>query len=262
MPEVQLALVELARGETPRESLKAAKLVLDVLKRVLPDSITVLFPENWLTRDIVEENDYISIIEKLYLEYDYPIFSGLAYIRDGERIVSRGYFADDRGVTIVCEKHFPSKAVGERDWVSPGNLAGIIEMSGVKIGCLACVDIFYPEMARALVVRGVDLIYNPASIPSDRIRLWRGILATRAAENIVFTAGVNTIGVTYPDGRFTGGGSAVFRPDGQPVEASRSIDVVKVYRIETEFIEGIRKRWAFREDLISRLSSLYSNSGR
>ncbi|MCE4600676.1 MAG: carbon-nitrogen hydrolase family protein [Desulfurococcales archaeon] len=262
MPEIRLALAELTRGETPRESLKAAKLVLNAIKRVLSDDLTVLFPENWLTRNVVEENDYISIIEGLYAEYGYPIFSGLAYIRDSERIVSRGYFAGDRGVTGICEKHFPSKAVGERGWVSPGSLARIVEVNGVKIGCLACVDVFYPEMARDLVVRGVDLIYNPASIPSDRVRLWQGILSTRAAENIVFTAGVNTIGVTYPDGRFTGGGSAVFKPDGQPVEALRGIDVVRVYRIETEFIDDIRKRWAFREDLISRLSSIYSRPGR
>ncbi len=220
-----------------------------LLRRI--DSVDIVFlPENWLTPKPLPE-DYYFLILKNIINKDLIIFTGISYIIDHSEVFSRGYMIERGDIIPVCEKQFPSKAVGERGRISPGSFYGPIPVGGTRIGCIGCVDIFYPEVARAHSVRGAEVLYNPAAIPSNRIALWHSVLSTRAAENIVFTIGVNSVGSPYPDSRLTGGGSLVVAPDGSPVTPIKIIENIKIYEFDLDIIGLIARRWAYREDLAS-----------
>ncbi len=213
------------------------------------DYVDIVFlPENWLTPKPLPE-DYYFIILKNIINKNLIIFTGISYIIDHNKVFSRGYLVKRGDIIPVCEKQFPSKAVGERGRVSPGSFYEPISVEGTHIGCVACVDIFYPEVARAHALRGAKALYNPAAIPSNRITLWHSILSARAAENIVFAIGVNSVGTPYPDGRLTSGESIVVSPDGSPVTPIKIIKNIKIYELNLNIIDSIAKRWAYREDL-------------
>ncbi|MCE4629915.1 MAG: carbon-nitrogen hydrolase family protein [Desulfurococcales archaeon] len=255
MSKLLLALVETSRDPYPERSLDSLQRVLDRNRRLLREAI-VFLPENWLSREPIDEHVYLDIVDNLYKTFGYTIFVGLSYINLGGSVRSRGYAVVDGKVEVVCEKVFPSKAVGERGRIKSGEPGRVVDVHGVKIGCIACVDIFYPELSRRLVVRGAQILYNPAAIPSDRLELWWSILRSRAAENIAYTVGVNSVGVEYPDGRFTGGGSRVYSPSGIMLEPVVENGVL-LYEIDLSELDRVRERWAFRDDLESGLGKLY-----
>jgi len=243
--EIRIAVVELSRSNNINMNINN---LINTLNNIEEDINLIFLPENWLSKNPFYEEEYISFIDNIYKNTNKNIFFGLTYIKDIDRIVSRGYHILDGKIGISCEKIFPSKAVGERGKVSSGKFISPINFQDVNIGCVACVDIFYPEISRLYSLLGVDLIYNPAAITLDRVPLWRSVLSTRASENTIFTIGVNSIGIIYPDNRVTGGGSAVFGPDGEPLKPINTRHA-KIYDINLEYIEKVRLRWAFNEDL-------------
>lgn len=250
-----LAVIEASRTSSPKKNKDRLLRLLGKHGRLLEDSI-ILLPENWYSREPVEEQEYMSLLDDLYASTGYTIFPGLSYVRVGGSVRSRGYAIIDGRIELVCEKTFPSKAVGEREHIKGGEVSRVLEVYDARVGCVACVDIFYPEITRKLVVKGANVIYNPAAIPADRLGLWWSVLRARAAENIVFALGVNSIGVVYPDGRITGGGSRVYSPGGILI-TPRVEDGLLLYEIDLEEIKRVRARWAFREDLETRLSKHY-----
>src|SRR6266536_1944957 len=51
----------------------------------------------------------------------------------------------------------------ESDLVAPGAQPVVFELDGVRIGLMTCYDIRFPELARALIDRGAQLLLVPAA---------------------------------------------------------------------------------------------------
>ncbi|MFN4046292.1 MAG: carbon-nitrogen hydrolase family protein, partial [Acidilobaceae archaeon] len=149
------------------------------------------------------------------------------------------------------------RAVGERGRVEPGRLQRTFKVKGWTLGCVACVDIFYPEISRVLVALGASIIYNPSSIPDNRLSLWRSALRIRASENVVYAIGVNAVGNRYPDGRVAGGSSTVFSPLGRVLASLGPNIVVSTVTLDSVRFEEAFERWAFREDFERDYAVLY-----
>ena len=247
------AIIQLKRRGTLRENVETA---ISTASR-LPKVDVVVTPENWLSRKPLEPGEAARAALKVAVELGVIVFS-LQYIREEDGVVSRAYVAYPSGdVRVACEKLHPSASVGERGLVRPGRLYGPVDVRGYRVACVACVDIFYPEVARSLVVRGAEVIVNPSSIPGDRVGLWRCVLRARAAENTVHVIGVNSVGVRYPDGRVTEGGSLHVLPDGSEGVAVGSQEAAVPIYIDRDSIRQVRERRAFHEDLMSRYSRIY-----
>ena len=73
---------------------------------------------------------------------------------------------------------------GDRDFV-------MFEIGGVKIGVLVCFDWVFPEAARALALRGAQIIVQPANLVLDKCQR---AMVTRSTENRVFTITANRHG--------------------------------------------------------------------
>ena len=219
------------------------------------EGYTLLLPENWLTRDPVEYEKYASIVMRIGKAWNGNVFAGAAYTLypGSRRPRSTGLAYIEGNVVNACEKVFPSKAVGERGRLEPGRLLDPVNVGSARIACIVCVDIFYPEVARAHALRGATILYNPASIPTNRVNLWRSVLATRAVENTVYTIGVNSVGIVYPDGRLTGGGSTAYSPIGEAVQA-KIHGPLRLLELDPKLVDTARERWAFYEDLAGGLA--------
>lgn len=66
----------------------------------------------------------------------------------------------------------------------------VIDVHGWQVGLMTCYDLRFPELARALVDRGAELIVVPAAWVAGprKVAHWRTLLAARAIENTVYVA--------------------------------------------------------------------------
>ena len=242
--ELRLAILQVPAGSGEEQAVAAA----GALARLEPH--LVLLPENWLSPAPVPLEDYAAAAERLSQEASAAVAAGAQYVvEDGGRRLSLGLVAlPGRGVYRACEKVYPSRAVGERGFIEPGRPYRPLSVAGWRVSCLVCVDIFYPELARAQALAGASLILNPAKITVDRVPLWRSVLLARASENVVYAAGAIPARGSYRDGRTVEGGGAVYTPDGKPLlEVGGSVGP-HVAVLERTRLDAASARWAFRDD--------------
>ncbi|WP_110180719.1 carbon-nitrogen hydrolase family protein [Nocardioides solisilvae] len=86
----------------------------------------------------------------------------------------------------------------------------VVEVGGFRVGLMTCYDLRFPELARALVLAGAEVLVVPAAwVAGERkVDHWLTLLRARAIENTV-----HVVGVGQPAPRYTGH-SAAFSPLG------------------------------------------------
>jgi predicted amidohydrolase len=253
---LRVSIVQIGRLESGK--LDDLKELIVKLARKAGVGDLVLLPENWISRTPIDVGAFERILLDVYNSLGSCIASGAQYVVDVDGAVrSVGLAIIDGSVVRICEKIHPSKAVGERDRIVAGRLIGPFKVKGWAIGCLACVDVFYPEISRALVARGAQVLYNPASIPENRVGLWQSVVRARSIENAVYSIGVNAFGNRYRDGRVTSGGSVAFNPWGGELALLDPRLEAKTIELDPGEEELASKRWGFREDFEKRYKRLY-----
>jgi predicted amidohydrolase len=75
----------------------------------------------------------------------------------------------------------------------------VVDVEGVNVGLMTCYDLRFPEMARALVDTGAELLVVPAAWVAGEHKLhhWRTLLTARAIENTVAVAAAAQGGRRY-----------------------------------------------------------------
>jgi predicted amidohydrolase len=86
----------------------------------------------------------------------------------------------------------------------------VVDVAGWRMGLMTCYDLRFPELARAVVDNGADVLVVPAAwVAGDRkIDHWRTLVRARAIENTVYVAAAG-----QPAPRYCGH-SMVVAPDG------------------------------------------------
>jgi predicted amidohydrolase len=88
----------------------------------------------------------------------------------------------------------------ESDRLLPGAIEPtVVEVAGFSVGLLTCYDLRFPELARALVDRGAEVLVVPAAwVAGERkVDHWRTLVRARAIENTVFVAAAGQPGPRY-----------------------------------------------------------------
>ncbi|WP_193609790.1 nitrilase-related carbon-nitrogen hydrolase [Nocardioides lijunqiniae] len=75
----------------------------------------------------------------------------------------------------------------------------VVDVAGFSVGLLTCYDLRFPELARALVDRGAEVLVVPAAwVAGERkVDHWRTLVRARAIENTVFVAAAGQPGPRY-----------------------------------------------------------------
>jgi predicted amidohydrolase len=204
--QLRLALVQAAAALEPA----ANRATLDALT---PDDVDlVVFPEAF-ARDFGEAGSDVSA-------YAEPV--GGPFDTELTRV------ADERGTTVVAgmfersddpDRPFNTLLVRggaraeyrkihlydsfghrESDRLSAGPLEPVVvTVGGWQVGLMTCYDLRFPELARALVDRGAELIVVPAAwvAGSRKVDHWRTLITARAIENTVYVAAVGQTAPRY-----------------------------------------------------------------
>ncbi|GAG51705.1 unnamed protein product, partial [marine sediment metagenome] len=129
-----------------------------------------------------------------------------------------------------------------------------------RFGMSVCYDLRFPELYRAMMLRGVDLVFAPSAFTAftgeDH---WKVLLRARAIENQVFMLAPNQCGRTAAGVEFYGH-SMVVDPWGDVLAEGGTAPELVFAEIDTDCIDRTRKRLtalpSVRDDLLdSKLKS-------
>jgi len=88
-------------------------------------------------------------------------------------------------------------ALGERESavVAPGSEPVVADLAGVRVGFATCYDVRFPELFRALVARGAELIVVPGAWAAGLFKEehWVTLARARAIENTVWVAAAGQV---------------------------------------------------------------------
>ncbi len=145
--------------------------------------------------------------------------------RDGDRVFNTLAVIDSAGTLIAKYRKvhlFSADPVFEHEHLSAGSALTLVQVGGFTLGLMLCYDIRFPEMARALALRGADVLIVPAAWPFPRLEHWKTLTASRAIENQAYLVAANRVGT---DGPLTFcGTSRILDPWGTPLATASEID--------------------------------------
>ena len=108
-----------------------------------------------------------------------------------------------RGATEAAYRKihlYDSFGYRESDRLTAGDVEPlVVEIGGFAVGLMTCYDLRFPELARALVDRGAEVLVVPAAWVAGprKVEHWRTLVRARAIENTVFVAAVGQPGPRY-----------------------------------------------------------------
>ena len=88
----------------------------------------------------------------------------------------------------------PPSEKGEGELVSPGDVFGNFELDGIPMGIVVCSEMWTPEVARIVALRGAQIILSPAGGGFTSLtRNWQMVNQVRAIENVCYVALTNNL---------------------------------------------------------------------
>ena len=149
--------------------------------------------------------------------------------RDGADLYNTSVLlGSDGGIEVAYRKiHLFGFGEGEPTLLTAGKEIVVADVRGTAVGLSTCYDLRFPELYRALLDAGAEVVLCVAGWPAARIEHWSILARARAIENQVVMVALNTAGTHA--GKQMGGRSVVVDARGAVLaEAATSEDVLTV----------------------------------
>jgi predicted amidohydrolase len=227
--ELTVAAVQISSSLDPAENREALGIVEEVCASS-PRPGLVVFPEVMMRdfgkpgSDVAEfaedlDGPFVRRLTDLAKAQDVTLVAGMfERSEDPTRPYNTLVVVDRGGLRASYRKiHlYDSFGYKESDRLVAGEIEPVVvEVGGLRVGLMTCYDLRFPELARALVDRGAEVILLPAAWVAGprKVDHWRTLLTARAIENTVYV-----VAAGQPGPRYTGH-SMVVTPHGEVVEA-------------------------------------------
>jgi predicted amidohydrolase len=276
-------LVKIAIGQiTPETSQK--RINLEKMKRFTIEAAEkgvklVSFPELALTGyncgddffEVAEEipGDATSFFEKLAIQYDIYIIWGMpekslnGILYNAAVLVGpEGYVGKWRKNTLpghATDQTGPG-AFPDRRYFKAGEDLPVFDTAIGKIGLLICYDIFFPELARMLTLKGADIIVGISGSPTFEKDIFEPIVKVRAMENTVNFVYTNLVGKEgeteyWGGGCIIGAGDKESKVPGTPIvcKAPYEGECITVGNLDIHDHHKIRPYFPVLRDLTTRM---------
>jgi predicted amidohydrolase len=148
------------------------------------------------------------------------------------------------------------RPAGDHRYFLPGKTIGTFRFGvgrkKVRAGLAICFDLRFPELVRAMAIRGMQILCVPSRWPEARDDAWQALLRARAIENQVFVLGCNAIG---PEGGY----SYAFDPMGNMLFSNRGYPESQLctFNLDLHRLAGARRLYnAIREAIVLKQSRI------
>jgi len=138
-------------------------------------------------------------------------------------------------------------AFPDRRFFRSGSQSPVFETALGRIGMMVCYDIFFPEIARLLTLKGADLLVGISGSPAFERPIFEPLVLARAMENTIPFAYCNLAGtegeISYWGGsRLIGAGNPETKVPGAPVIAQAAYDAPDLVCGEIDYAVTHRMR--------------------
>lgn len=191
------------------------------------------------------------------------------YEKDGPRYYNSVVIIDADGEILGTyrKSHIPDgPGYMEKYYFRPGDTGfKVWDTKYAKIGVGICWDQWYPECARAMVLKGAELLFYPTAIGSephdgslDTKDPWQRVMTGHAVSNIIPVIAANRIGIEEGFGapqNFYGSSFIADHRGDKIAQLGRDEEGIIVGEFDLDFLQTHRAAWGFFRD---RRPDLYS----
>ncbi len=235
-------------AESPEGNYARAEVLVRKAARRNPD--VIVLPETWNTGFAPKKIDPAAADEdgartkKLFSalaeEFNVNIVAGSVTNRRPGGVYNTAYVFDRAGACVAdYDKTHLFSPAGENEAYRAGEALARFTLDGVSCAVMTCYDLRFPELARALALPGLDVLFIPAQWPKTRVCQMLTLLRARAVENQIYAALCNGCGEAY--GVRYGGHSAIVGPLGGTLAAARGRETIVCADADVDKLERIRK---------------------
>ena len=137
-------------------------------------------------------------LAKLAREAGVALVAGVFEPAPDGRVYNTAVAYDGSGERVAAYRKihlFDSLGEHESAVVAPGSEVVVADLAGTRTGFATCYDIRFPELARALVARGAELIVVPGAWAAGLFKEehWVTLVRARAIENTVWVAAAGQV---------------------------------------------------------------------
>lgn len=264
MSIIQVAMIQMdVLWEDPEENhIK----IRDLLERVSRDTSVCVLPELWsccysapfLKTASQMSPQLLETVRDWSRERLCWTIAGSLPWKEGGALFNRSWVITDAGTAAgFYDKTHLFSLTRESEVFTPGSSPFIFRMGGFTCAVIICYDLRFPELARALAIAGVELLFVVAQWPQRRIDAWKILLRATAVQNQLFVVGCNRCGVADVP---YGGCSAVISPWGERLAAAEDGEGIFLAKVDRAEVEKARKRMPFFQDRRPELYAPLSSS--
>jgi predicted amidohydrolase len=186
------------------------------------------------------DGPFVTSLHRLASELSITVVAGMFETASGERVHNTVVAVDSSGLLGAYRKMHLFDALGwvESDRLAPGDgELLVLALGGVTLGVQTCYDLRFPELTRALVDRGVDVLLLPAAWVAGPMKeqQWKTLVAARAIESTAYAVTASQSPPRYV------GSSRVLDPMGEVVAAVATTEGFAVADLLPERIAEVRK---------------------
>ncbi|MBE3552646.1 MAG: carbon-nitrogen family hydrolase [Kyrpidia tusciae] len=256
---VALCQMEVAQGDRAGNRARAETMVresagnrADVV--VLPEMWTCGYDFAHLSEHTEEiDGETATLLGQWAREHGIWLIGGSFPIQFADGVSNTALtFAPDGTLVNLYRKIHLIGLMDEDRHLAPGESRATFAMGkpgtppATRAGVMICYDLRFPELARAHVLEGAEILFLPAEWPVQRADHWRTLIVARAIENQAYVIGVNIVGRNDRD-RFAGGSLAV-DPWGRVVAEAGAKPGILYADLDFELVADVRRRMPVLRD--------------
>jgi len=261
MSSLTVAAIQLTAGLDRDRNLAAAQsLMEDAVARgarllALPENFSFMAAEQkkLAMAEDIESGPSVRFLREFARSHQVAIVGGSVPLRvaNPKKVANSCLLVAPSGKIVARydKMHMFDVAVDDRDtyveshFIEPGREVVIADVLGVTVGLSICYDVRFPELYRALALRGARVIFVPAAftVPTGRAH-WAVLLRARAIENGCYVVAIGQVGHHYGE-RYTYGHSMIIDPWGRVItELDEDEPGVLCCDLDLELVNETRRR--------------------
>jgi predicted amidohydrolase len=267
--KLKIAVVQFEISQySPTENLKKAeKFIIEASNK---EAQVIVFPEDFVTGPIAGEKNYVDfeekykkLFQKWAKQYSIDIVTGSFIEGQKDKWFNTSYYINAQG-KIKAQYKKINLWHPERRYLAAGNQVVTFQTKYGKAGLIICWDLMFPEVFRAMVKKGVKIVYCPSYWTAEdagvglkynnnsEIELVNSLSVARAFENEIVFVYANAAGkydIKGHKGALIGQSQITVPFKGVLKRLSNNKEEMFIQEIDMDIINDAERAYKIRKDL-------------
>jgi predicted amidohydrolase len=250
---MRVALCQITVGDDPKENLERSREALaaaaDADLAIFPEASQVRFGADLAAAAEPLDGPWVTALAEAAREHRTAVITGVFEPAGDGRVYNTAVALDEHGSLAGSYRKlhlFDAFHDRESEKVVAGDTPVVVELCGTRIGLITCYDVRFPELARALVDRGAEMLAVIAAWAQGPFKEehWVTLVRARAIENTIWVAATGKAPDTTPPATGRPGGvgrSLLIDPMGVVLADLGPAPAVRVAEVDRDVTGQVRR---------------------